>query len=68
VDNTGKFTADVGVQSFVGLEVLKEGNTAVVNYLKNVHSHSETSVLLKVEAYDHKYPYDWRTKKPIIIR
>lgn len=25
-------------------------------------------VLLKEEAYEHKYPYDWRTKKPTIFR
>jgi len=24
--------------------------------------------LLKVEPYEHKYPYDWRTKKPTIFR
>jgi len=25
-------------------------------------------VLLKEERYEHKYPYDWRTKKPTIFR
>lgn len=25
-------------------------------------------VLLKEEAYEHKYPYDWRTKRPTIFR
>ena len=25
-------------------------------------------VLLKEESYAHKYPYDWRTKKPTIFR
>lgn len=24
--------------------------------------------LLKEERYAHKYPYDWRTKKPVILR
>ncbi len=24
--------------------------------------------LLKTENLTHKYPYDWRTKKPVIIR
>ena len=24
--------------------------------------------LIKEEAYNHKYPYDWRTKKPVIVR
>ena len=29
---------------------------------------SEKGVLLREEAYEHKYPYDWRTKKPTIFR
>jgi isoleucyl-tRNA synthetase len=29
---------------------------------------NETGVLIKEEAYNHKYPYDWRTKKPTIFR
>ena len=35
---------------------------AVINAL------SEAGALLKEEAYSHKYPYDWRTKKPTIFR
>jgi hypothetical protein len=27
-----------------------------------------TGALLKLEPYEHKYPYDWRTKKPVITR
>ena len=23
---------------------------------------------MRAEAYEHKYPYDWRTKKPTIFR
>lgn len=40
----------------------KEGNAAVIEAL------SEAKVLLKEEQYAHKYPYDWRTKKPTIFR
>jgi isoleucyl-tRNA synthetase len=29
---------------------------------------SEAGALLLKEAYPHKYPYDWRTKKPTIFR
>ncbi len=29
---------------------------------------AEAGALLKEEAYAHKYPYDWRTKKPTIFR
>ena len=29
---------------------------------------AEAGALLKEEPYGHKYPYDWRTKKPTIFR
>jgi isoleucyl-tRNA synthetase len=61
VDDVGKFTIEAG-ERFVGLSVLDEGNTAIVEAL------SETGSLLKAEDYGHKYPYDWRTKKPTIFR
>nr|WP_239651442.1 isoleucine--tRNA ligase [Neosynechococcus sphagnicola] len=60
VDGDGNFTAEVGV--FAGLSVLGSGNTAVVEALQTAGS------LLKEAAYVHKYPYDWRTKKPTIFR
>jgi len=60
VDADGNFTAEA--EQFAGLNVLKEGNAAVVEALANV------GVLLKEEPYTHKYPYDWRTKKPTIFR
>ena len=60
VDGNGKFTAEAG--EFTGLSVLAEGNIAVIEALQNVNS------LLKEEPYEHKYPYDWRTKKPTIFR
>jgi isoleucyl-tRNA synthetase len=28
----------------------------------------EAGALLKEDPYQHKYPYDWRTKKPTIFR
>ena len=28
----------------------------------------ESQTLLREKAYPHKYPYDWRTKKPTIFR
>jgi isoleucyl-tRNA synthetase len=60
VDDDGNFTEEAGV--FAGLNVLGEGNGAVVDALK------EAGALLKEEPYLHKYPYDWRTKKPTIFR
>ncbi|GLC44547.1 hypothetical protein PLESTM_001611900 [Pleodorina starrii] len=60
VDDAGNFTAEAG--PFAGLNVQGEGNKAVVAALR------EAGVLIKDELYEHKYPYDWRTKKPTIFR
>lgn len=60
VDDAGKFTEEAG--PFAGLNVLVDGNQGIIDALTQVGS------LLKEEAYGHKYPYDWRTKKPTIFR
>lgn len=60
VDGYGNFTEEAG--QFAGLNVLKDANEAIINALIEANS------LLKEEAYLHKYPYDWRTKKPTIFR
>ncbi|UKO95850.1 isoleucine--tRNA ligase [Nostoc sp. UHCC 0870] len=60
VDDNGNFTEEAG--QFAGLNVLGDGNQAVIDALATAGS------LLKEEAYAHKYPYDWRTKKPTIFR
>jgi isoleucyl-tRNA synthetase len=60
VDEDGKMTAEAG--PFEGLDVLKNANPAVIQALLEAKS------LLKEEPYQHKYPYDWRTKKPTIFR
>ncbi|MBN3898558.1 MAG: isoleucine--tRNA ligase [Nostoc sp. NOS(2021)] len=60
VDDNGNFTEEAG--EFAGLNVLGDGNQAVIDALRLAGS------LLKEEAYPHKYPYDWRTKKPTIFR
>ena len=39
-----------------------QGNTACIAKLQ------EKGSLLLAEDYEHKYPYDWRTKKPTIFR
>ena len=61
VDDRGIFNADAG-EELAGLSVLKEGNAKVVEIL------TANGMLIKEEAYNHKYPYDWRTKKPVIVR
>ncbi|NEU75676.1 isoleucine--tRNA ligase [Hassallia byssoidea VB512170] len=60
VDDNGNFTSEAG--QFAGLNVLGDGNQAVIDAL------TEAGSLLKEEPYQHKYPYDWRTKKPTIFR
>jgi isoleucyl-tRNA synthetase len=60
VDEEGNFTTEAG--PFAGLNVLGDANEAVIKAL------TEAQVLLKEEAYVHRYPYDWRTKKPTIFR
>ncbi|TVQ42165.1 MAG: isoleucine--tRNA ligase [Gloeocapsa sp. DLM2.Bin57] len=60
VDDAGNFTAEAG--EFAGLNVLKDANQAIIAAL------NAQGALLKEEPYVHKYPYDWRTKKPTIFR
>ncbi len=60
VDEKGDMTEEAG--PFVGLNVLKDANPAVIEALE------KAGALLKQEPYVHKYPYDWRTKKPTIYR
>ncbi|KAI5291823.1 isoleucine-tRNA ligase [Ascosphaera aggregata] len=65
VDDYGKFTADAFPSRpdlLTGKFVLYEGNKAVLAYL------AETGNLVVRHTYEHKYPYDWRSKQPIIIR
>lgn len=40
--------------------VLSEGNKAVIDMLKDN--------LVHLDQITHSYPYDWRTKQPVIIR
>ena len=60
VDESGNLTAEAG--PFAGLNVLKDANSTIISALKEAHA------LLAEEAYQHRYPYDWRTQKPTIFR
>ena len=60
VDEAGTLTEEAG--AFAGLNVLKDANPAIIDALETA------GALLKQEAYEHRYPYDWRTKKPTIFR
>lgn len=73
VDATGRYTTatvdacgeKVG-QRLVGLEVLYKGNKEVLSILEEMNQGGTR--LLAVEKHRHRYAYDWRTKKPLIIR
>ena len=60
VDEVGNFTEEAGV--FAGLNVLKDANEVVTQALEDAGS------LILRYPYEHRYPYDWRTKKPTIFR
>ncbi len=67
VDDSGKFTEEAG--KFAGLQVVAKGNEKVSAANQAIiDALQEAGSLLKHEAYEHKYPYDWRTKKPTIFR
>lgn len=48
-------------ESLVGQPVLDSGSKSIVSLLKNI------GCLLKVERFKHRYPYDWKTDRPVIM-
>ena len=65
VDDRGRFTeaaSSDGSNRLLGKHVLHEGSEAVIDLLKGQRS------LLGLHRFTHKYPYDGRTKLPVIIR
>ncbi|KAF7323909.1 hypothetical protein MKEN_00612300 [Mycena kentingensis (nom. inval.)] len=67
VGSAGEFTKDVvetvgdAGKDLVGESVLDTGSRKVVELLKQVGG------LVKIQRIKHRYPYDWRTDKPIIM-
>ncbi|XP_053462359.1 isoleucine--tRNA ligase, mitochondrial [Nycticebus coucang] len=61
VDEDGIFT-DVAGPELQNKAVLEEGTDVVIKMLQTAKN------FLKEEKVVHSYPYDWRTKKPVIIR
>lgn len=60
VDDKGYMTEDTG-EDFAGL-FYEDANEVSLKKLE------EAGVLLKQMDYEHSYPFDWRTKKPIVFR
>lgn len=76
VDDEGLYSADIlqldapgsmddgfGLgKRLMGKEVLSEGAQEVMRILK------ERGALISAQTLRHKYPYDWRSKQPVIVR
>ena len=65
VDENGCFTKAASPDQpsiLAGKATLGEGSEAVLSYLR------EFDFVVNVHKYRHKYPYDWRTKLPVIVR
>ena len=61
LDKYGNFTS--AASSFLsGLNIFSGASEAILEYLKC------TGNFLSSSYYTHRYPYDWRTKKPVIQR
>lgn len=63
VDDAGCFTDAAYPEApaaLAGQSVLEDGNAKVIELLGDQ--------VLSVHKYKHKYPYDWRTKIPVIVR
>ncbi|KAM3594791.1 uncharacterized protein V6R79_014306 [Siganus canaliculatus] len=61
VDEDGKYTELAGPE-LQHLSVMTEGTDKVISMLM------ECGALVKEEQCVHSYPYDWRTKQPVVIR
>src|SRR3954454_12436667 len=61
VDDHGKFTAEAGLPDLVGKYVF-DANPDIVALLR------AKGMLIAAQAYQHSYPYCWRSKTPIIFR
>ncbi|KAB8336747.1 hypothetical protein FH972_021056 [Carpinus fangiana] len=73
VDEVGRFTrASHGglPESLEGQEVLDGGSEAVLQHLMALNAGHQPLdwQVVGLHKYRHKYPIDWRTKQPVIIR
>ncbi|KAG8533023.1 uncharacterized protein KY384_001806 [Bacidia gigantensis] len=65
VDKDGMFTQEACPDYptlLAGKHVMSEGNVIALNHIRKTH------VILAQHEYMHKYPYDWRSKEPVIFR
>lgn len=69
IDDSGKFTEELLewcsnplARSLVGQSVQGEGTSSMIDL------YTAEGLLLATEKIRHRYPYDWKSKKPIITR
>jgi isoleucyl-tRNA synthetase len=68
IDDAGAFTKEAFperpeiLQGLLVADAKKSGTSAVINYLKS------QDLLRGKHSYRHKYPIDWRTKEPVVVR
>ena len=67
VNGLGQFTEDVAdvvgkeaASELIAKDVLADGGRAIVALLTRI------GALRKVQRFKHRYPYDWKTDKPVI--
>jgi isoleucyl-tRNA synthetase len=68
VDENGAFSPEIAnvvgeeaAAGLVGKDVLVTGNAAMLELLRNERR------VVKTEKIRHRYPYDWKTNKPVIM-
>lgn len=61
VDNYGKFLPSIGSE-LQGKDIFSDGNQTCLESMR------QSGNLLHSESYFHRFPYDWRTKRPVMIR
>ncbi|WBW75391.1 mitochondrial isoleucine-tRNA ligase [Schizosaccharomyces osmophilus] len=62
VDDNGAYTKDALDGSLDGLNVLNEGGKKVLELME------ANGMVVQLTPYKHRYPYDWRNRKPLILR
>jgi isoleucyl-tRNA synthetase len=75
VDERGLFTAEAlpsNPEVLVGKSVADGGSQAVISYLRKLQNSrpegNRELIVVATHKLVHKYPIDWRTKQPVIIR
>ncbi|KAL9084590.1 MAG: hypothetical protein Q9159_005139 [Coniocarpon cinnabarinum] len=71
IDDEGRFTADAmpdEPEALQGKFALMSGSNCVLDLMKSGKSILGSPLLVHRHEYTHKYPIDWRTKLPVIIR